>query len=275
MDFLSKDLAPATIKQYKRQFQKLTDLLENTIVDSSQKTIITTIKRENLNVNSSFALLNIAIIIFRHSGKNLEKLVHYRDVLKGKVLEHTINVNSELVLPSSKTIETYIKSLYNRKLWRDYIINYLVWTYNTRNELDIKFVNSTRIADKDQRHNYLVIRAKHIIFIKNKYKTSKVYGRREFINTNPDFRRAVLALSKSQEHLIIDKNDEPISDENIGTYVLNATYEKLGEGKYLKIQLDEAKKKKNTFNIIKKISKRRGTDLETLLTAYNIEDEST
>tara|TARA_R110000787_G_scaffold234035_2_gene340903 strand:+ start:2143 stop:2967 length:825 start_codon:yes stop_codon:yes gene_type:complete len=274
MEYFNQDLSDSTLRQYKRQFQKLTDLLENDIVNTSEKMIIRTIRRENQNVNSDLALLNIAIIIFRQSGKNLNKLVQFRDELKGKVIEHTINVNSELVLPSSKTIETYIKSLYNRKLWKDYIINYLVWNYNTRNELDIKFVNSTRIADKDQRHNYLVIRAKHIIFIKNKYKTSKVYGRREFINTNPDFRRAVLALSKSQEHLIIDKNDEPISDENIGTYVLNATYEKLGEGKYLKIQLDEAKKKKNTFNIIKKISNRRGTDLETLLTAYNIENEN-
>ena len=274
MEFLNKDLSEATIRQYKRQFQKLTDLLENDIINSSEKMIIRTIRRENQNVNSDLALLNIAIVVFRHSGKNLDKLVRFRDELKGRVISHTINVNSDLVLPSSETIETYIKSLYDRKLWKDYIINYLVWTYNTRNELDIKFVNSSRIADKDQRHNYLVIRAKHIIFIKNKYKTSKVYGRKEFINTNPDFRRAVLALSKSQEHLIIDKNDEPISDENIGAYVQNATYEKLGEGKYLKIQIDEAKKKKNTFNLIKKISKRRGTDLDTLLTSYNIENEN-
>tara|TARA_R110000765_G_scaffold126044_1_gene223893 strand:+ start:2251 stop:3075 length:825 start_codon:yes stop_codon:yes gene_type:complete len=274
MEFLNKDLSASTLRQYKRQFQKLTDLLENDIINSSEKIIIRTIRRENQNVNSDLALLNIAIVVFRHSGKNLDKLVRFRDELKGRVISHTINVNSDLVLPSSETIETYIKSLYNRKLWKDYIINYLVWTYNTRNELDIKFVNSSRIADKDQRHNYLVIRAKHIIFIKNKYKTSKVYGRKEFINTNPDFRRAVLALSKSQEHLIIDKNDEPISDENIGAYVQNATYEKLGEGKYLKIQIDEAKKKKNTFNLIKKISKRRGTDLDTLLTSYNIENEN-
>ena len=274
MEFLNKDLSASTLRQYKRQFQKLTDLLENDIINSSEKIIIRTIRRENQNVNSDLALLNIAIVVFRHSGKNLDKLVRFRDELKGRVISHTINVNSDLVLPSSETIETYIKSLYNRKLWKDYIINYLVWNYNTRNELDIKFVNSSRIADKDQRHNYLVIRAKHIIFIKNKYKTSKVYGRKEFINTNPDFRRAVLALSKSQEHLIIDKNDEPISDENIGAYVQNATYEKLGEGKYLKIQIDEAKKKKNTFNLIKKISKRRGTDLDTLLTSYNIENEN-
>ena len=70
-EYLSKTkLADKSKKTYKQAHKKLTDGLENSIIESSKRTIIKVIPTLTPSLNSQQALLNIAIIMFRENGTN-------------------------------------------------------------------------------------------------------------------------------------------------------------------------------------------------------------
>ena len=69
-----------TIKAYTQQYKKLRKLLEKDVIESSQDTIIDTVRRAE-NPNSRQALLNIGILIRQANKYAIDKLIAYRTKL--------------------------------------------------------------------------------------------------------------------------------------------------------------------------------------------------
>ena len=119
-------------------------------------------------------------------------------------------------MPTYDEYKNYLTNLYNDEKWRDYIVNYLIFTYNVRNgDLYLKITdNKQDLKNKDVNYLYLTY-------------------------------------------------------DNIGYYVKEITLNKIGEGNIMKLILKYYDNNSN-YNKIKQISKNRGTDIETLLTDYNL-----
>jgi hypothetical protein len=255
-----------TQKQYKNQYTKLFNLLGKNIADSSQELIIQELD-EIENSNSNQALLNIAIMVRKMENLGVDKLLKKRENNKKNIMEDIKekNVLLESSLPSYEDINEYMNHLFKIKNFEDFVINYLLINFNTRNE-DLGFKMVSKIADtKDKDHNYMLVsHAGKITFIRNNYKTANTQGTK--INEIDDkrFKTAIRALMKD------NKGNYLIDPDSVGYKVKKATLNKVGETNYNKIIVNHFR---NDFSKLSKISKNRGTNLETIKEYYDIQEQ--
>lgn len=264
----SNTLSTGSVDTYIKTYNKLRNLIDKDIIDTSQKKILSVIDTFK-NINTQQTLINIAIKIRDAYGFSYEDLLNQRHKNKLKILEHIKDKNKSILeednLPSLNKIYDFINSLYDNKLWVYYIINYLLIHYYVRNEdLNIKFVLRLKDTKLDKEHNYLWLdlRRRKVVFIRNKYKTAKTYGQKKHTIYDDKFIFALIEVIKTKQR------DEPlIPVENIGYHVKKATYNEIGETMYLKILI---KHNQNDLNMIKEISQSRGTSINTLINNYNL-----
>jgi len=255
-----------TQKQYKNQYNKLFKILGKNIADSSQELIIKELD-EIENSNSNQALLNIAIMVRKMENLGVDKLLKKRENNKKNIMEDIKekNVLLESSLPSYEDINEYMNHLFKIKNFEDFVINYLLINFNTRNE-DLGFKMVSKIADtKDKDHNYMLVsHAGKITFIRNNYKTANTQGTK--INEIDDkrFKTAIRALMKD------NKGNYLIKPDSVGYMVKKATLNKVGETNYNKIIVNHFR---NDFSKLSKISKNRGTNLETIKEYYDIQEQ--
>ncbi|MCP4529000.1 MAG: hypothetical protein GY833_24280, partial [Aestuariibacter sp.] len=141
-----KDKSANTIKSYIQQYNKLKNIVDKEMEQSiditniSEKNILEFVSDEN-NLNSQQALLNIAIMIRKMNEQPTTKLQKKRDENKEKLKGFVKEKNQKLKedgLPSYQDLLDYLEFLYDSKRWTDFIINYLLIYYHTRNE-DVNF----------------------------------------------------------------------------------------------------------------------------------------
>ena len=252
-----------TKKSYITQYNKLYNLLGKPISKTSEKLVIEIVLQQP-NRNAQQALLNIAILVRRAADLSTKQLELTRDKNKAKlqqdVKENNIGLKEEL--PSYQELLDYLDYLYDNELWAYYVINYLLINFQTRNSDLIFDIVKLKRDTQDDSKNYLWVASKKITFVRNVYKTAKTYHQKSDIITDPRF---TLAIKK-----IIEKDITIIPNpELVGHYVKNATYNKLGENLYFKIQVAHFK---NDMNKIKEMSNNRGTSVDTITESYNIEN---
>ena len=259
-----------TKRAYKTQYTKLRNLLEHDVADVSQKKAIDIISEQS-NPNQQQALINIAVLVRRMNKLPTKDLEAKREANKKEVVKQVKRVNETLVLPTLNDLEEYLEYLYANNQWTDYIINYLLLKYQVRNK-DVNFTITTRKKDMtNQNKNYiwLDVRQKKAVYVRRDYKTEKTYGEKRHVITDKEFIVALKRVLACQKH-----NEECgvfIPNENqIGYYIMRATYKGIGEGAYLKILIN-AHKNGGNIQKLKEISDNRGTDLNTLLSNYNID----
>lgn len=260
---------PNTIKSYKSQYNKLFKLLGKDIGDSSEAKILSTIETVE-NTNGRQALINIGIQIRRLNGLGVKKLEAKRDANKGKLKEDVKDTNLKLQnsLPSYDTIVDYMNALYESSSWTDYIINYLLINYQVRNvDLNFDIVKLKKQAN-DETKNYIWLSPKKAVYIRNVYKTAGTYGKKTITITDPKLLLALKRVVGCQKSKL-DCGVFIPNPEQVGYYVLNATYKKIGEGAYFKIVVNHFR---NDLDKIKEISENRGTSIATILSVYDIEN---
>ena len=260
-----------TIKSYKSQYNKLYKLLGKNIGETSEAKLLSTIDTID-NVNGKQALINIAIQIRRMDMYKLsvKKLEAEREKNKHKLIEKVKDTNLKLQnsLPSYRELVDYMESLYKASSWTDYIINYLLINYQVRN-LDLLFDIVKRKKDtKDTTKNYIWLAPKKVVYIRNVYKTASTYHKKTITITDPKFMTAIKRVFACQKH-----NEDcgvfiPNPDQ-VGYYILNSTYKKIGEGAYFKVVVSHFR---DNLDKIKEISENRGTKVETILNSYDIEN---
>lgn len=274
-----KDKSANTIKSYIQQYNKLKKIVDKEMEQSidiqnvSEKNILEFVSDEN-NLNSQQALLNIAIMIRKMKKSPTTKLEKQREEnkekLKGFVKEKNEKIKSS-GLPSYKDLLDYLEFLYESERWTDYIINYLLIYFHTRNEdVNFELVPFKRDIKANPNINYLWYskRAKKATLYRRNYKTAGKYGMKTDTITDSKFLNAIKQIFECRK-----KGDESCSvfipnKENVGYYVKKATLDNLGENIYNKIIINHFK---NDLNKLKEISESRGTSIDTLHENYNID----
>ena len=259
-----------TNRAYKTQYTKLRNLLQHDVADVSQKKVIDIISEQS-NPNQQQALINIAVLVRRMNKLPTKDLEAKREANKKEVVKQVKQVNETLVLPTLNDLEEYLEYLYANNQWTDYIINYLLLEYQVRNK-DVNFTITTRkkdMTDKNKNYIWLDTRHKKAVYVRRDYKTEKTYGEKRHTISDKEFIVALKRVLACQKH-----NEECgvfIPNENqVGYYIQKATYKGIGEGAYLKIIIN-AYKNGGDIQKLKEISANRGTDLNTLLSNYNID----
>jgi hypothetical protein len=202
---------------------------------------------------------------------SISKLLQFRDQPNGEIVAYIKQLNEYIqedaekrqkemsadeTLPTVKEIKSYMNTLYDKQDYLSYALLYLMVTYQTRNkDLILTIVKSKKETnDKD---NFIVLGKSQATYIRNNYKTAAKYGQKVQVIKNLRFLNAISNLS----HLLkpTDNIDRVIKKSTDGIGRIN-------EGTLAKIMLRE----NNTISGLKKVSKNRGTDINTLINSYNI-----
>ena len=274
-----KDKSANTIKSYIQQYNKLKKIVDAEMEQSvdianiSEKNILEFVSDEN-NLNSQQALLNIAIMIRKMNESPTSKLQKQRDLNKEKLKGFVKEKNQQLKndgLPTYQDLLDYLEFLYESKRWTDFIINYLLIYYHTRNEdVNFELVPFKRDIKANPDINYLWYskRAKKATLYRRNYKTAGKYGMKTDTITDSKFLNAIKQIFECRK-----KGEEGCdvfipNKENVGYFVKKSTLDNLGENIYNKIIVNHFR---NNLDKLKEISQSRGTSLDTLHENYDID----
>jgi hypothetical protein len=265
---------------YDSMYRKLRALLQDEDIASASQRRVIEVAESVDNRNTQQALINIAYLIRKKEGMAINELETFRKKNQKLLEEKLFEANDNLIkkLPSYDTLVDYINDLLKAKKYIQYVINYLLVYYQVRNaDLVFDFVLLKKDT-KDDTKNYMWYNArmKRVHYIRNVYKTAKIvkpdgtttgYGQKINIIDDPVFVKVLRILAKEQR-----KADKPtVSIPNSDNYhIKKVTYEGLGEGNIFKIVVN---KFRTDPNMLKQISHNRGTDINTILTSYDIESE--
>lgn len=294
------DKNPTTQNSYRQDYKRLLKLLNvNSIIVNNQlsKPINTMIKdiknavnektQEPFSNHTKKNLFSMLIMVLKENSKfksRTTKLHNERKKILDKIDTERKDKNKVLVevLPEQKTINQQLNDLYNKGEFLKYIVNYLVITLSLRNkDLCLKIVSSMD-KTQDKEFNYLVIRDKDIMFIRNVYKTAKKYGQKINKIVSKKFRDALLNYLESQnvdykneDHVLFkysykDRAGEPMSCDKIGERLRYLLI--INETNLNKIKVKDINNKPNTIKALNIMEKNRGTNKDTISKYYSIEN---
>lgn len=271
------DKSANTIKNYKTAYKKLMSIIEggegSNIATTDEKKIVKKIREKENNRNTQQSLINIAIMVKRmNDKKDIDILIQAREDNKKMIIKmvQAKNVSLQSSLPSYDEIQEYTDMLYEKGEWTDFIINFLLINYQVRNQdlvFDIvRFKRDTQDTDK----NFMWLSNKKVVYSRNNYKTADTYGKKVITITDPKF---VVAMKRTLSHQKYEEEKGVFipTISQVGYYIKKATLKQIGEGAYMKIVVN---KFRNNIDKIKEISENRGTDINTILTNYDIENTS-
>lgn len=265
MDFreylLEQKLNDATFKTHMRNMQRFGELSDRPIIEQINECCDTTSKKMSMaSTISKFLKFKLSQKPkedhTEEELKDIKEVVYYiKDTLEQFQKEKDQKM-AELVLPTLDDIKEEMNKLYEKQDWRSYVLLFLMVQYQCRNmDLIAKVVPSKR--DTNDEDNWFVVTSSQVKWIRNKYKTAHVYGRKTHVIKHKKFMHAISQL----QHLLtpIDNIDRVIkkATANIGS---------ITEGTIAKIVLAE----NNNMNGVKKVSKNRGTSTGKLIESYNI-----
>lgn len=247
-------LAASTIKNH------LKNVTEYGKVGGSQRIMILRIEALKTTPATRLSMAGSISKLLQYNNKPNEEMVEFikktNEQIQANNEQKQKDMSSDETLPTVKEIKNYMNSLYDKENYFAFAVLYLMTTYQTRNkDLILTIVkNKKETNDKD---NFIVLGKSQATYIRNDYKTSYKYGAKTHVIKNLKFLNAISNLS----HLLkpTDNIDRVIKKVTSGIGSIN-------EGTLAKIVLKE----NNTINGLKKVSKNRGTDINTLINSYNI-----
>ena len=245
-------LSEKTIAEHSRglvKFQKIGGDLkwsENEIIDFI---------KENYNEGSERKIISSTISKYRHYKGKPNDIV--RDFLRqanaeASLLQRQKNDKLKETLPSVD-FNKLLNGYYRDKQYKNFVILYLLMNYNTRNkDLVVKVVNDE--SDINPNENFLFIRDKDVIYIRNDYKTKNRYGSKRDVIKSKKLFNAV----KEVDSLLENNN-------NLDRQV-KAVTKGINQSTMFKMLVAS----NNNLKGIQKASKNRGTNMETIAKSYDI-----
>ena len=145
-----------------------------------------------------------------------------------------------------------LSKYYKDKDYKNFVILYLLLNYNTRNkDLVARVVNNE--ADINQKENFLFIREKDVVYIRNDYKTNDTYGMKQDVIVAKKLFNAI----KEVDSLLVDGNlDRQVKKVTGG----------INQSTLFKMLITQ----NNNLKAISKASKNRGTNMDTIASSYDI-----
>ena len=248
----NQGLSEKTIAEHSRglvKFQKIGGDLkwsENEIIDFI---------KENYNEGSERKIISSTISKYRHYKGKPNDLV--RDFLRqanaeASLLQRQKNDKLKETLPSVD-FNKLLNGYYRDKQYKNFVILYLLMNYNTRNkDLVVKVVNDE--SDINPNENFLFIRDKDVIYIRNDYKTKNRYGSKRDVIKSKKLFNAVKEVDSLLEY-----------NNNLDRQVKKVT-NGINQSTMFKMLVAS----NNNLKGIQKASKNRGTNMETIAKSYDI-----
>jgi len=248
----NQGLSEKTIAEHSRGFVKFHKIGGD--LKWSENEIIDFIK-ENYNEGSERKIISSTISKYRHYKGKPNDIV--RDFLRqanaeASLLQRQKNDKLKETLPSVD-FNKLLNGYYRDKQYKNFVILYLLMNYNTRNkDLVVKVVNDE--SDINPNENFLFIRDKDVIYIRNDYKTKNRYGSKRDVIKSKKLFNAV----KEVDSLLENNNN------------LDRQVKKVTNGINQSTMFKMLVASNNNLKGIQKASKNRGTNMETIAKSYDI-----
>ena len=211
--------------------------------------------------NTKACLLNIIIMVMKlypEFKDEYDSLCSLREIFKTEIAKNLVEKNNNTEVHDVDTLISYTNGLYISGLYKEFIINFLLTNYFCRNE-DLNLAITDDLSKiEEQTGNFLIYTPSQVLFIRNNYKTHRFYGRKE--NPITDTRFIIAVKNMLGKKLTTKQHSYEIKKSTLGN---------VGEANYLKSFIRKVQKT-NDIELLFRIRDYRGTDLETLLTSYNI-----
>ena len=245
-------LSEKTISEHSRGLNKFKKLGGD--IKWSEEEIIDFIK-EHYNEGSERKIISSTISKYRHYKGKPNDIV--RDFLRqanaeASLLQRQKNDKLKETLPSVD-FNKLLNGYYRDKQYKNFVILYLLLNYNTRNkDLVVKVVNDE--SDINPNENFLFIRDKDVIYIRNDYKTKNRYGSKRDVIKSKKLFNAVKEVDSLLEY-----------NNNLDRQVKKVT-NGINQSTMFKMLVAS----NNNLKGIQKASKNRGTNMETIAKSYDI-----
>lgn len=266
-------------------------LLNKPLVASTELEMIDVINSMDNKPSTKRQLMNFLIVYLNwfNDTSSLPKEEHFnvgiikeaRDAV-WKMEEKSLTERKKITLdkiPAKITqLKNYLKDVYEKEEWLKYIINYLLINYHVRNkDLNLMIVVGLHYHQLNPNDNYLNIKNNGVEYIRNNYKTHRIYGTKTYTIRDKKFINAV------NQYIMYFKNKYPtmtsfpllqhnlsrLQDDSIAKAIQRATFKNLTESQYNDVIVTSIKDFKD-IGKLKKIGERRGTDIKTLIKYYNL-----
>ena len=246
----AQGLAPATITNHIRaltHFRHSPDASEDAIVrhvtanyqvESQQKTILASLSKYRHFKRLSKDQIRRALSTANQDALKIQQINNDR-----------IDVSS---LPSVHDFRALLAEYWKAQNYKEYAILYLLLNYNTRNK-DLVAKTTTDLKKVDATSNWLYIRSKSVVYFRNDYKTKAKYGPKKHVVYSKYFREALQHIDGLLEN-----------GPNLDREVKKVT-RGVNESTLMKISVCS----NNTIKGLAKLSKNRGTGLETIKKSYD------
>jgi len=226
---------------------------------------------DDINGQTANTLLNTAKVFLHDEDTRADIEILRADIVKKINLRKAkVNAEKDKKLPSLSKVRA---ESYKQTNPRNIIITYLLMNYYTRNlDLYIKIVTSMKDTT-DKNLNYLVINkagkdSYKIKYIRNIYKTSKIYGQKVYEMRNKRLNEAVAEYLHTEGAYLLG-GTKPIEINTISPYIPYYTPFNLTESDLFKIYIKSIDKSGN-ISALQRASERRGTSINTILSNYHI-----
>jgi len=245
-------LSEKTISEHSRGLNKFKKLGGD--IKWSEEEIIDFIK-EHYNEGSERKIISSTISKYRHyKGKPTETIRQFlrQANAEASLLQQKKNLILKETLPTID-FKQMLSKYYKDKDYKSFVILFLLLNYNTRNkDLVVKVVNDE--SDLNEKENFLFIREKDIVYIRNDYKTKGRYGTKQDVIKSKKFLNAIKEVDKLLEN-----------DNNLDRQVKKIT-NGINQSTMFKMLVAQ----NNNLKSIAKASKNRGTNMNTIAKSYDI-----
>jgi len=262
----------STKKQYKNAYARWTDTTDRQVTDSSEAYIIQVLERIACSPNSKNTTVSAIVMIRNFHELSVDKIRRWRDTkLKKRIdVAHTAKDKSDNeLLPTYTELMDHVKKLYKDKNYKDYIINFILSKYCVRNRDLNCFITQDKSMLLQTDTNIIYLAPSYAIYQRNDYKTHPTYGEIKINIRSMPFRNACLNFldDNPDGYLFANSADKVMQDSSIGNYIQEHSFKGLGEGRVCKLVLGYYAKRGNIREITR-ISKSRGTNIQTLIDFY-------
>ena len=248
----NQGLSGKTIAEHSRGLVKFQNMGGNLKADENE--LIDFIK-ENYANGSPQKIITSTISKYRHyRGKSTETIRQFLSEANAdaSLLQRQKNDKLRENLPDID-FKQLLNTYYRNKQYKNFVILYLLLNYNTRNkDLVLRVVNNE--DDINPNENFLFIRDKDVVYIRNDYKTNDKYGTKRYIIKAKKFFTAVQDLDS-----LLEDND------NLDRQVKKVTGG-INQSTLFKIMISQ----NNNLKGITKASRNRGTNMNTVASSYDI-----
>lgn len=167
-------------------------------------------------------------------------------------------------VPETEELTKWLAEQYKKREYVKYIINYLMLNYATRNmDLNCQLTtDQSKVNAKED--NWMILDGNRVTFVRNSYKTAKLYGGKTNVIEDVNFVDSVRSLITKGHQYLLETGGKRIMDSSLSSYVRRRTYEGVGQRKIAHSQFVEKAK------ALYELCESRGTDPRTAVSDYCI-----